>query len=175
VWQPNIAKLHTSLSAEIGRNDVICAILKKLYRKKYLTMVISHRVAHCELLYELLPRKMKKNAVIFVGKSKHTVFDIRKGISNGGIRLILSTYQKSMEGLDLPELEFLVSVTPQRGVKQAMGRLERASKKARKKIFLDLVDTNIPICEDLYKIRKRYYERMGYELKTIDYRKLIER
>ena len=78
-------------------------------------------------------------------------------MANGEIAVILATYPLAKEGLDIPTLDRLHLVTPQKDratVQQSAGRIERNIEGKNTPIVYDYVDENIGYCLNAYKKRK---------------------
>jgi superfamily II DNA or RNA helicase len=80
-------------------------------------------------------------------------------------QLILATFEMASEGLDIPDLDTLLLVTPKSSITQSIGRILRVQAKHRKyvPIVYDIVD-NISVFTSQGK--KRYTDYVTKEYKT---------
>lgn len=81
-------------------------------------------------------------------------------------RVILGTYMKAKQGLDIPTLNTLIMATPQKDVEQATGRILREPPERRKvqPLIIDIVDSPHPNYVRMSAARKRYYRSRGYTI-----------
>ena len=145
-------KLIDYLCENEDRNKEIVRVLKES-KEKY-NLILTHRVSHAERLCEMLGC-----GKVVTGKVKHRD-DIFQDVKEGKEHYIFSTYSLAKEGLDLPILDRLHLVTPQKDyaiVKQSKGRVERTFKGKEKAEVYDYVDKNIGYCLGSFKKRKKVY------------------
>ena len=134
------------------RNNEIVEILKS--SKENHNLILTHRVAHAEKLCSMLGC-----GKVVTGKVKNRE-EIFNDVKEGKEHFIFSTYALAKEGLDLPILDRLHLVTPQKDysiVKQSVGRVERKFEGKTKTEVYDYVDKNIGYCLGSFKKRKRIY------------------
>lgn len=146
-------KLIDYLCENEYRNNQIVRKLKESNDR--FNLILTHRVSHAEKLREDLGE-----GSVVTGKVKNRN-EIFEKVKNGEERYLFSTYALAKEGLDLPILDRLHLVTPQKDfaiVKQSVGRVERTFDKKTNAEVYDYVDTNIGYCLGSYKKRKRIYK-----------------
>ena len=148
----DITKLITMLSSNITRTEqVINNIIANKDRKQ---LALCHRVAQCEYITRRL-NELGIKAVCVTGKVKESKREY-------GGSVIVATYALAKEGLDIPELDALHLVTPQKNestTEQAVGRIERNIEGKQTPIAYDYVDTQIPYCANAYTKRRRVLKR----------------
>jgi superfamily II DNA or RNA helicase len=139
----------------VERNTYIAETIKE---KNHYGLVLSHRVEHLNKLRELIgygeiltgaTRKKDRKAILEKART-------------GEVKLILSTYSLAKEGLDVPVLDKLFLVTPQKDyaiVKQSAGRIERNIEGKGMPEIYDFTDIQISYCERAYHTRKRILEK----------------
>ena len=124
-------------------------------------LVLSQRVGHLNTLAKGLPHS---DCVVVTGKTptkarEQALQDVR----DGKIHYLLSTYQLAKEGLDIPRLENVFLVTPQKDyaiVTQSIGRVARLFDGKTKATAYDYVD-RFGYAEKCWKARLRTYKKGG--------------
>jgi superfamily II DNA or RNA helicase len=116
-----------------------------------------------------------KNVVRFFGARKLT-----KGEKNAGLKqekfvdperkellkadVIVATFKKAMEGVDIPPLDTLLFLSPfgsKVTLKQVIGRIERAYPDKKQPMVIDLFDTKYALTKGMANKRLRIYEEIG--------------
>lgn len=80
-------------------------------------------------------------------------------------QLILSTWQMSKEGLDIPALDTLVMATPKGDVEQGIGRILRKHPSKKMPLVVDVVD-DLPSLVGMKFKRLKYYQSQSYSCTT---------
>lgn len=140
------------LSMSGKRNKIVCDNI--LSRKGHKQLVLCHRVEHLDVLAEYL-KQHGLNVSVVSGK-------VAKNKRNFDADVVIATYALAKEGLDIPELDTLHLVTPQKNESttiQAVGRVERNVKGKEIPIVFDYVDVNIPYCVKCFLKRKRIIKK----------------
>lgn len=84
-------------------------------------------------------------------------------LNDGELDAILATYQLAKEGLDVPNLRYIVMATPEKDettVIQSVGRVGRAAEGKTKGVALDFLD-NFGLYRGWAKKRETYYKKIG--------------
>ena len=162
----NYAKLIGYLAESEERNRLIVENITANRDKP--SLVLSDRLAHLEALMSMLPADMREDAVMVSGKMttkkgkaerEQAIADMRTGEK----RYLFATYSLAKEGLDVPRLERLYMVTPQKDyavITQAIGRIARTSKGKDDPVVYDFVD-DIQYLVKAYKKRCTTYRKNG--------------
>ena len=81
-------------------------------------------------------------------------------------RVILATYMKAKQGMDIKTLNTLIMATPQPDIEQTTGRILRELHTERKvnPLIVDIVDVLIPSYKRQLTKRKKYYKEKGYKI-----------
>lgn len=129
------------------------------------SLVLSARVSHCELLAELLAKRLPKlNVAVIHGKQSMTVRkSILDKVRNGQIHILLSV-DIAKEGLDAPILDQLFLVAGGRDkivIPQAVGRIQRIHPGKTDAIIHDFVDEKVGVFRAQYWQRYRMYKELG--------------
>lgn len=153
------------LTGDDERNDFIAADI--LSQEGHSMLVLSHRVEHLHRLVKFLPADLQEECAVISGTTKKSVREnVLEKMRNGELQILFATYNLAKEGLDIPRLDRLFLVTPQKDfaiVTQSVGRIERSfSGKDFPKVY-DYVD-HIRTFEKWYKERCRTYRKIGCEV-----------
>ena len=162
----NYAKLISYLAESDERNlrIVECIVENRLKP----ALILSDRLSHLETLMSMLPADMREDAVMVSGKMttkkgkaerEQAIADMRSGAK----KYLFATYSLAKEGLDVPRLERLYMVTPQKDyavITQAIGRIARTSEGKANPVVYDFVD-DIQYLVKAYKKRCTTYRKNG--------------
>ena len=162
----NYANLINYLTKNEARNAGIMAYILASYNRP--SLILSDRLDHLETLMSIMPPEMRNDAVMVSGKMttkkgkaerEQAIEDMRTGKK----KYLFATYSLAKEGLDIPCLERLYMVTPQKDyavITQAIGRIARTSPGKADPICIDFVD-NIQYLAKAYKKRCTTYRKNG--------------
>lgn len=132
------------------------------------SLILSDRLEHLELLMTSLPQSMRKQAVMISGKMttkkgkaerEQAIEDMRTGRK----KYLFATYSLAKEGLDIPCLERLYMVTPQKDyavITQSIGRIARTHDGKQEPICYDFVDDSQYLVKS-FKRRCTTYRKNG--------------
>ena len=162
----NYAKLISHLAESDERNLRIIECI--VANRENPSLILSDRLAHLETLMSMLPEDMREDAVMVSGKMttkkgkaerEQAIADMRSGAK----KYLFATYSLAKEGLDVPRLERLYMVTPQKDyavITQSIGRIARTSKGKTDPVVYDFVD-DIQYLVKAYKKRCTTYRKNG--------------
>lgn len=162
----NYAKLIGYLTESYKRNLRIVECIVE--NQENPSLILSDRLGHLETLMSMLPANIRKDAVMVSGKMttkkgkaerEQAIEDMRSGAK----KYLFATYSLAKEGLDVPRLERLYMVTPQKDyavITQAIGRIARTAKGKAEPIAYDFVD-DIQYLVKAYKKRCTTYRKNG--------------
>ena len=160
----NYTKLINYLTSSFTRN--IGIIDELIDQKGKSCLVLSDRLEHLEKLLNMLPNDMRSQAVMISGKMttkkgkaerEQAIEDMRVGTK----KYLFATYSLAKEGLDIPCLERLFMVTPQKDyavITQSIGRIARTYEGKADPIVFDFVD-DIGYLVKSYKKRCSTYRK----------------
>ena len=162
----NYAKMVSYLTREPKRNQVI--MLDLFFNYDHSNLILSERVEHLRTLYGMLPAELREQAAVIDGKmtSKRGKELREQAIENmrtGKLRYLFATYQLAKEGLDIPRLDRLYMVTPQKDyavIVQSVGRVARTFEGKEQPEVYDYVD-NSSFHLKAFKIRCTSYRKAG--------------
>ena len=160
----NYTKLINYLCNSFTRN--IGIIDELIDQKDKSCLVLSDRLEHLEKLLNMLPDDMRSQAAMISGKMttkkgkaerEQAIEDMRTGKK----KYLFATYSLAKEGLDIPCLERLFMVTPQKDyavITQSIGRIARTYNGKADPIVFDFVD-DIGYLVKSYKKRCSTYRK----------------
>jgi superfamily II DNA or RNA helicase len=129
-------------------------------------VILSDRLEHLETLMGTLPLRMRPYAVMISGKmtSKKGKAEREQALEDmrtGKKKYLFATYSLAKEGLDIPCLERLFLITPQKDfavITQSIGRIARVFEGKVDPIVYDFVD-DIGYLVKSYKKRCATYRK----------------
>ena len=134
------------------------------------TLILANRVEYLERLNERLISLNKKSICLSKMGTGKAAKEVRKSalkaLNSGELNCVFATYQLAKEGLDIPNLRYVVFATPEKDettVMQAAGRVGRKSEGKECGVVLDFVD-NFGMFKGWAKKRNGYYKKLGYEI-----------
>jgi superfamily II DNA or RNA helicase len=162
-------RLERRLSRVEYRNIMLVEQISKAHkagRKRH--FVFSSLRDHLKTIYDMLPPHVRQDAGFFVGQRTKQQNDesLQK-------RVILATYEKGAEGLDVDDIDLISLATPKADVEQTVGRALRFYVRKAKPLIVDYVDT-ISECVGWAYNRERQYLELGFTLRN-SVRKAMEK
>lgn len=145
------------------RNKMIIDILSDIYEdQRRQVLVLSDRVDHVQLLYDLLPENIRNDSCMLSRK----VDSITRAEWCTSKRILIATYQMCKEGFDVATLNTLVIATPRPDVDQIVGRILRVEKTKRKTspLIIDIVD---PAFRRQFQERLSLYKNREYKVEKM--------
>lgn len=158
------AKLINYLAEHPARNELITLNIQELACKGHSIILLSDRVEHLNIIYNMLAKPFKEYAVILHGKVKKA--DREQALEDMRSRkkhILLATYQLAKEGLDVPCLDRLLLATPVKDyaiVVQSVGRIARVCGGKGTPVVYDYVD-DIGFLQGMWKKRCTSYRKDG--------------
>ena len=155
------AKLLQYLTENSVRNKVIVTDL--VQNAEHYNLILSDRINHLRELYNSLPHELQQQAVVLTGSTKASVREqAMEEMRSGRKRYLFASYSLAKEGLDIPRLDRLYLVTPQKDyaiIVQAVGRIARHFDGKAEPVVYDYVD-DITFCQNQYKKRCTSYRKI---------------
>jgi superfamily II DNA or RNA helicase len=142
------------------RNKFLNELIADIYQEKERQiLVLSDRVEHTKILFELLPPDIQENSCILgrnVKAETRSEWCATK-------RILFATYAMCKEGFDVATLNTLVIATPRPDVDQIVGRILRVDKSVRKidPLIIDVVD---PAFRRQFQERLQLYNKRNYKV-----------
>lgn len=160
----NYSQLVDDLTHNEQRFECVCDVLSSLSGA---TLVLANRV---EYLQRLNDRYAGRSVCLSaMGQSKIAKAarkEALRRLNDGEIDMVFASYQLAAEGLDCPNLRYIVFATPEKNdvtVTQATGRVGR---KADGKAYGTVIDfeDNFGMFHGWAKKRRGFYKKLGYEV-----------
>ena len=130
-------------------------------------MVLANRISY---LHDLQARyKGKSMCLSGIGNSKKEKAAREKALqelNNGKIRCVFATYQLAKEGLDVPNLKYVVFATPEKDsttVIQSVGRVSRSAPNKEYGTVIDFVD-DFRMYQKWASTRRGYYRKINAKI-----------
>lgn len=156
------ARLINYLAEHPARNELITLNIQELACKGHSIILLSDRVEHLNIIYNMLAKPFKEYAVILHGKVKKADREqALEDMRNKEKRILLATYQLAKEGLDVPCLDRLLLATPVKDyaiVVQSVGRIARVCEGKGTPVVYDYVD-DIGFLQGMWKKRCTSYRK----------------
>ena len=145
------------------RNKLIAELLTDLYDEKHREiLVLTDRVDHTKVLFDLLPPEIQKTACI-LGR---TVKSAQRAEWCESKRILIATYSMCKEGFDVAKLNTLIIATPRPDVDQIVGRILRTEKATRTidPLIIDIID---PAFRRQFQERLSLYNKRNYRVEKM--------
>jgi superfamily II DNA or RNA helicase len=148
-YQGEYAKLIKALAGDSRRNHLIVGDILALIRQGHqgTILVVSDRVAHCQVLAQLLVAAGVVAPVLTGQSTPENRTRIVADVREGQVVVLIATLQLIGEGFDCPGLTTLVLSTPikfEGRLLQVVGRIMRPAEGKRARV-IDYVDENIAV------------------------------
>jgi superfamily II DNA or RNA helicase len=148
------------------RNEFLVKLLIDIYQEhERQILVLTDRVDHAKVLYDLLTPEVQQTACILARDVKAE----QRAEWCSTKRILLATYQMCKEGFDVATLNTLMIATSRPDVDQIVGRILRVDKSVRKidPLIIDIVDPafrrQFQHRLDLYNKRNYVVEKMVFD------------
>lgn len=162
------SSLITDITHDEQRNNLICNIINSLGGS---CLVLSDRIEHLQELYN---GTIESNKCFIKASNTKKDKEIREmateRMKSGALKYLFASYKLACEGLDIPNLEYIIMATPvkdKRIVVQSCGRVGRKAENKTKGVVIDLID-DFGMLKGYAKKRQSFYKSLNYSIKTID-------
>ena len=139
------------------RNQLILALVCHCIRQNRKLLLLSDRREHLEVMYHLV--EPYATVGFYVGGMKQ-----RSLKESEACQVILGTYAMSAEGLDIPDLNTVIFMTPKSSIEQSIGRIIRKDHAVVPTAF-DIVDC-FSVFAGQSRKRNAVYKKLGYDTIT---------
>lgn len=168
----NNNKLKKLVASDIARNKMLVDIVINAFDSHNCIMVISDLVFHCEYLANainatLLEKGINIPVYTLYGGSSFQMKDFDKSTKEC---IIVATFGKAEEGLDIPQLDALLLALPCKSSKrleQSIGRIERASSDKGTPCIYDVFDEDNGPLRGKSKTRQAVYSERNLHMEDI--------
>jgi superfamily II DNA or RNA helicase len=145
------------------RNKLLVELLTDLYHENQREiLVLTDRVDHTKVLFDMLPTDIQANACI-LGRN---VKSAQRAEWCESKRILIATYSMCKEGFDVAKLNTLIIATPRPDVDQIVGRILRTEKSTRTvdPLIIDIVD---PAFRRQFQERLSLYNKRNYKVEKM--------
>lgn len=154
------------LAGSAERNGLIVKDL--VNQQGHACLVLSSRLEHLRTIRAMLPDSLRERSVMIDGsmagkrgkqQRAQAIGDMRSGRKD----ILFASFGLAKEGLDIPRLDRLSLVLPQKDyavVTQSIGRIARAAPGKADAVCYDYVD-DIAFCQNQWKRRRTHYRKAG--------------
>jgi len=147
---------YKKISQVKERNLLIASYAKYGYDKGRYVMILADRLKLLQAVKTyLIKLGIRKDDIGYLTGNKKVL----------GRRIILATYGSGGEGVDIPELDYIIFATPRADIRQALGRALRP--KNRRPVIIDIVDCSCQVMLKFFRKRNNTYKGMGAEVKDL--------
>lgn len=162
-FRGDYAKMIKSLAKNVDRNALIAEDVAEVVHSGHegTVLVVSDRVAHCEVLQKNLENLGVESALLTGRVPADERSRIVEEVQEGKIQVLISTLQLIGEGFDCPGLNTLVLSTPikfEGRLLQVVGRIMRPSENKKAQV-IDYVDVNVPLLRRSAAARRQVFDR----------------
>jgi superfamily II DNA or RNA helicase len=169
------ALLH-NLEIDADRNNLLMSLLVTAVDDGRTVLAVGTHIIHLEKFLDVVRNHYSnKNVLRFFGARKLTKAEKSDGIKQEKYTdpkreellkadIIIATFKKAMEGVDIPPIDTLLFLSPfgsKVTLKQVIGRIERAYPDKKQPIVIDLFDTKYALTKGMANKRLRIYEEIG--------------
>lgn len=163
---------YAALTEDLTNNDDrFKFVLSKIEELSCPILVLANRVDYLERM----SHNYSGESVCLSGRGNSKAEKERRksalrDLNRGDIDAIFATYQLAKEGLDVPNLRYVVFATPEKNettVMQSAGRVGRKAEGKSIGTVIDFVD-DFGMYYGWAKTRRRYYKKLGYEIVNND-------
>lgn len=162
----NYAKLVDDMVHDENRFQFVLECLQNI---DSVTLVLGNRVEYLKRLSKAVSADKKSLCLSGMGNSKKAKEERRRTLeklNNGELDIVFATYALAKEGLDVPNLRYVVFSTPEKDsttVIQSVGRVGRKAPGKEYGTVIDFVD-NFGMYKGWYKKRCAWYKRIDAEI-----------
>lgn len=163
--------LIKDLTSNTKRNEKIAEDIKVLINSDETVriLVLSDRVEHLSTLREMLSGYKVRQLMALSNskKAREERRQVLKDLNDCKINVVLATYALAKEGLDVPNLNYVVFASPQKDettVTQSAGRVGRKAEGKEYGVVIDYVDSNFGMLAGFSKKRNSVYKKLEYEI-----------
>ena len=161
---------YNDLLAYLGENQTRNELIVKdlVNQTGHSCFILASRLEQLRNIRSLLPEELKAVSVMIDGSmtSKRAKAEREAAIEEmrtGEKKILFASFGLAKEGLDIPCLDRLFLVSPQKDyavVTQSIGRIARKAEGKTDAVCYDYVDA-IQFCENQFKRRKTHYRKAG--------------
>lgn len=161
---------YNGLVEDLTGNDDRFALVLDVINERYKSggmLVLANRVDYLKRLNEAFEgRSICLSQMGFTQNAREQRRKALRRLNDGELDCIFATYQLAKEGLDVPNLRFVVFATPEKDgttVTQSAGRVARKAVRKEQGVVIDFVDSFRMFSSWAAK-RRATYKKLGFKL-----------
>lgn len=162
---------YAQLVDDLTGNEARFEFVKELIPRDAPALVLANRVEYLQRLNDAYEGKSICLSTLGASKkAKEVRKDALRKLGDGELDCIFATYQLAKEGLDCPNLRYVMFATPEKDettVTQAAGRVGRKADGKDKGVVIDLLD-DFGMYRGWAKKRRNYYKKNDYTYIDMD-------
>ena len=153
MWTP----LVKGLFEDMKYRELFLMVIRKMHKAGRNIIVFNQFTEPLEWLYEQLKEEMGDDLGIFTSKTRDAVEALECSVT-------LATYKIAQKGLDVPEKDTAVLMSPITEIEQVVGRVTRIKEGKKQPLIFDPIVTNVmPLYKQSFR-RSTTYKQLGFEL-----------
>jgi len=148
------------------RNELVLDLIKILQNQNNSVLVLGDRIEHLKYLQSEINNSKEIDGKMVSKTQKEERKKALEDMRNGNINVLFASYSLAKEGLDIPNLDRLIFLTPHKDratILQSLGRIERNIEGKNQPICYDLVD-DTPLTEIMFFQRKNIYKNSKHKI-----------
>lgn len=156
----NRSSMITNLCRISRRNKFIINLILEFCDQDKKILCLGGRIKQIMLMYEILEANplTKGNVGLYLGGMKEAAL-----ARSATKQIIFGTYEMASEGLDIPDLNVEILMTPKTTINQCVGRILRKDVYVESPIVVDIIDDN-EVFTAQSKRRQHYYRSQEYNI-----------
>lgn len=162
----NYSALVTDMTENAGRFERVLEIIESAQERGGM-IVLANRVDYLQRLNKRFSGKsICLSGNVGTKKAREVRKDALRMLNCGGLDCIFASYKLAAEGLDCPNLKYVVLATPEKDsslIQQATGRVGRKASGKEYGTVIDFVD-NFGMYKSWKKKRESVYKKLGYDI-----------
>lgn len=161
--------LNNMVNIEERNEQIVIDIVENIDEKRT-CLVLTERIAHAEVLKQLLEERLKEIKVYILTSEeteKSNQADIGEMQNTNSEFVVIATSLKVGEGFDLLKLESIFFTLPfswKARTTQYVGRLHRGLEEKDELRVYDYVDIGVEMFGKMYQKRMKVYNKLNYQL-----------
>jgi superfamily II DNA or RNA helicase len=156
--QQDFQSIKSALLRDPERNRLIQRDVARLVALGHLTLVLTDRKEHCDVLSELFPA-----AILYGNPGKKARQAVLEQFESGQTPVLIATTHILGEGWDCPPLSALVLASPvgaSSRLEQMLGRVTRPKAGKAEPLVVDYLDAHVPLLKSMFEKRVKLYRKI---------------
>ena len=161
--KPNMQKIITNICQIKDRNKILVDIITILLDADRKILLLSGRIEHLKCLKTQTDERIQEThqqyqTSFYIGEMKD--YERKDSVTAD---IIFASFEMAEEGLDIPDLNTLMMVTPKSSIEQSVGRIMRKQNPEIYPLIIDIIDDVSLLIYQGYK-RAKFYNKRKYDI-----------